>query len=715
MAKHDTLSDADHTNLSTSDKGQPVITYVRVGRGMIKVTKYEKEDKATRQTNQEANPEGGLIHSFDSPKSHSARAPSVKSRASSGGDKKFSTMPTWVSKFKKSKKGKKAALDALDQASQEQRMRISSPIQNSTGSVDYSGQGPMYSNDDPLASDKPRDTLAPPLQHPVMPTPPSSPIPSHPRPLRAAHSHNDLPTAASPTEMWASIAQLESELVARYGRGAVPQLEALRERVQSMGNDPAQSRYEIEGQPVYQEIEWPEDARYSKDIPGRSWQANDHHGPSSSRVRTRTETLPARTTAIPPVPPIPGHSTRAFVDDLDVYPKDHPSPIQPSISTSHSIEEPEDDDGDDAAAYLQALGLEPSTPEEVKLKTRAHAQSSSYGSSQIRHPQPARSATLPSSSAYSDDDSMRRRQDALIASIVNHPPSEVLEQYAASRHNLPRSDYITTQRAHSNEALGLIVDPSVSSRSGSPMHTPPIPGSPTRRSQPSRRDLPPRPPPPSTSAPYAPPNVSRAQSLSRLLTQESPTRNSPGSFSRVSPLPRSQQSPMSLTVPSPHAPRSAGSSTSANSSQLALPLVRVRITCPPQRGALRQLPALILLNASARASFAAATWAQMVTYCARNAGVSIARRGGGGALRVSVEERMAELTTPGGGRGVGDEEVGFGLGYYVSVEMTLEGEMDDHENEGSVPVASLSIPLPTTMGEIAIVFRERKDIRKALS
>ncbi|CAE6445694.1 unnamed protein product [Rhizoctonia solani] len=716
MAKHDTLSDADHTSLSTSDKGQPVVTYVRVGRGMIKVTKYEKEDKATRQTGRGANAEGGSTHSFDSPQPHPGRAPSVKSRTSSTGGGK-SSMPNWVPKFKRSKKGKKAALDALNKASLEQRVPISSPIQSSTGSVDYSSQAPVSSKDDPatyVSAEKARDTLAPPPQHPGMLTPPSSPIPGHPR-LRAAHSHNDLPTTASPTEMWASIAQLEADLVARYGRGAVPQLEALRERMRNMQqNDPGHPQYEAEGQPVYQQIEWVEDTRFTRDFPGQNWQANDHHPPSASRARTRAET---RTAEIPPVPPIPripshpSHPTRAFVDDLDVYPRDHPGSIQPSGSTPRSIEEnPEEGDSDDAAAYLQALGLEPSTPKEAKPKTRIHAQGS------YRHPQPARSATLPTSSEYPAGDSPRARQDALIASIVNNPPSDVLEQYTASQRSLPRSDYVTTQRAHSNETLGLIIDPSVSSRSASPMHTSSAPDSPATRSQSSRRDLPPRPPPPSTSAPYAPTSphhTSRAQASPRLLTRDSPVQNSPTSFPRISPRP--QQSPMSLTVPSPHAPRSAGSSPSANGSQLALPLVRVRITCPPQRGALRQLPALILLNASARASFAAATWAQMVTYCARNAGVSIARRGGGGLLRVSVEERMAELTTPGGGRGVGDEEVGFGLGYYVSVEMTLEGEDDYHSNEGSVPVASMSILLPTTLGELAIVFRERKDIRKALS
>ncbi|CUA66791.1 hypothetical protein RSOLAG22IIIB_00239 [Rhizoctonia solani] len=700
MVKHDTLSDADHTSLSTSDKGQPVVTYVRVGRGMIKT-----------------NPETGSIHSFDSSQPHSARAPSVKS-ASAGGGKKSGAMPTWVPKFKRSKKGKKA----LDETSRDQR-RISSPINLS---VDYSGQVPISSNDDPstYASTEKRDTLAPPAQHPAMLTPPSSPIPTHSRPLRAAHSHNDLPTAANPSDMWNSIAQLETELVARYGRGAVPQLEALRERMQNMQQDDS-AQYETEGQPVYQQIEWAEDTRYSRDIPRPNWQANTQRARSTSRVRTRTETLPGRLRAIPPVPPvppvpyIPNQPTRAFVDDLDVYPGDHPSPIQPSISTSHSIEEQdlEEGDSDDAAAYLQALGLEPSTTKEPKPKTRVHAPSSSVSSSQARHPQPARSATLPTASTYSAEDLAQAQQDALIASIVNNPTPEILEQYAASRHHLSRLDYITTQRAHSNEALGLIVDPSVSSRSASPMISS-APDSPATRSQSSssRRDLPPRPPPPSTSAPYAPippVNAARTQPTPRLLARDSPIQQSPTSFPRMSPRP--QQSPMSLTVPSPHALRSAGSSPSTNGSQLALPLVRVRITCPPQRGALRQLPAFVLLNASARASFAAATWAQMVTYCARNAGVSIARRGGGGVLQVSVEERMAELTTPGGGRGVGDEEVGFGLGYYVSVEMTLEGEAEDHGNEGSVPIATMSIPLPVTLGEIAIVFRERKDIRKALS
>ncbi|CCO27158.1 hypothetical protein BN14_01193 [Rhizoctonia solani AG-1 IB] len=534
-------------------------------------------------------------------------------------------------------------------------------------------------------------------------TPPSSPIPNHPRPLRAAHSHNDLPTT-QPSEMWASIAQLESELVARYGRGAVPQLEALRMRAQQ--NTPAPLHHETEGQPVYQQIEW-EDTRYAEDVPEPSWQATARRAPSVTRVRTRTETFPGRSAAIPPVlpiPRIPDHYTRAFVDDLDVYSRDHSSPIRPSLP-SHPAEDTEDGDSDDAAAYLQALGIEPSTPKEAKPKKQADVHSSSYDT------RPTPSATLPIT--YPPEDPPRRIRNV---SIIKNPLPEVLEQYTSTRHNLRSSDYIATQRAHSNDILGLVVDPSISSRSASPLNTSSAPDSPATRSQSSRRDLPPRPPPPNTSAPYAPVpliNAPRTRTSSRSLNQDLSAQNSLASLSR--PSPRPQPSPMSLAVPSPHMLRSTGSNPSTNGSQLALPLVRVRITCPPQRGALRQLPALILLNANARVSFAAATWAQMITYCARNAGVSIARRGGRGLLRISVEERMAELTTPGGGRGVGDEEVGFGLGYYVSVEMTLESEMDYQGNEGSVPIASLSIPLPTTMGEVAIVFRERKDIRRALS
>ncbi|EUC64197.1 hypothetical protein RSOL_437170 [Rhizoctonia solani AG-3 Rhs1AP] len=533
MAKHNTLLD------SSLQSTQPVATYVRVGRGMIKVTQYEKQDTATRQTDRD---QPSSIHSFDSSQPH---APSSR----------IGKMPAWVSKFKRVKKDKKASVDTLDQQSVDQ---------------DPSTRTMIY---------------------------------------RLAH----------PNDMWTSIAQLESELVARYGRGAVPQLEALRERMQN--------EYE---QPVYQQIEWADDPPNQR-----------------SRVRTRTETLPSRTRPVP----------RAFVDDLDVC-SVQSSPIQPSISTS--IEE---GDSDDAAAYLQALGLEPSIPKEAKPKTRVHAQSSN---SQTRHRQPARSATLPTHPTENS-------QDALIASIVNNPSPEVLEQYMASRHPLSRS-YYTTPRAHSNEAL----DPSVSSRSASPMHTP---DSPAARSQSSRRDLPPRPPPPNTSVPYTP--------RTRLYTQDSPVHHSPASFSRISPRP--QQSPMSLT--SAYAlrvhPNEAHYANSPHSSY-STPTHEPRLQ-PPH----------------------GPKWSPI----AHATPVFRSHVGGGqGTLSISVEERMAELTTPGGGRGVGDDEVGFGLGYYVSVEMRLEGEVEDHRvDEGSVPVATMSVPLPTTLGEIAIVFRERKDIRKALS
>ncbi|KAF8608540.1 hypothetical protein BDV93DRAFT_518634, partial [Ceratobasidium sp. AG-I] len=80
---------------------------------MVKVTKYEKQDKDVREERRrnQAMSDAATVHSFDSSQPVSGSAPSVKSRASSGANAR--TMPTWMPKFKKSKKGKKAALDAL--------------------------------------------------------------------------------------------------------------------------------------------------------------------------------------------------------------------------------------------------------------------------------------------------------------------------------------------------------------------------------------------------------------------------------------------------------------------------------------------------------------------------------------------------------------------------------------------------------------------------
>ncbi|KAG9101763.1 hypothetical protein FRC06_002674 [Ceratobasidium sp. 370] len=736
MSKHGTPSDADGTSLSTSDRGQPVVTYVRVGRGMVKVTKYEKQDKAVREEKKRERRfnDAGSIHSFDSSQP-AASAPSVKSRASSGNAR---TMPAWIPKFKRStKKGKKGALDALSGAPTGHELPLD-PFSSTPSSSQRHGGHELAISDAPRsASPSPKDNyLSPP---PLMPTPPSSPTPKQLRPLRATHSHGDLSSdshAATP-DMWASIAQLESELVARYGRGAVPQFDALRERVQQMPKAPQQleRRHPSHGQPDRSEFPYvPEEPRR-----GRPWQPDTHpaelawYPEQPSAPRARTTTLPAKRGKSAAYP------TRTFVDDLDIHAHDtrgRGGSAKPSRAKEPSPELPEEDDSDDSAlAYLQALGLEPAEnapKSKLSRQPKRAPTSSAQPSSQPRPlPQPTHSATLPAPSqlqpARSPTDEVSRleqaRHDALIASIINPPPA-ALEQYS-SRRAPPRPDYITTaQRAPSNDALGLVVDPP--SRSPSPpLDSPPVSGippaldSPARKSH--RRELPPRPPPPNTFAPYAPASsvapspASRAQNSPKLLQPESPltpAQGSPASYARNSPLLRPQGSPMSLAPPPPNPPRGG-----SGASQLALPLVRVRITSPPHRGALRALPALVMLSIGARASFAAATWAQMVAYCARNAGVAIARRGGGGVLRLVIEERMAELTTPGGGRGVGDEEVGFGLGYYISVEMALDGEgpIDERQMESSVPIATISIPLPTTMGEVATVFRQRKDIRKALS
>ncbi|KAG8747012.1 hypothetical protein FRC10_002811 [Ceratobasidium sp. 414] len=748
MSKHGAPSDAGGASLNTSDRGQPVVTYVRVGRGMVKVTKYEKQDRAVREEKKRERPnDAGSIHSFDSSQP-TASVPSVKSRTSSGNAR---AMPAWIPRFKKSaKKGKKGALATLSDVPAGHELPpdpFSAAPSSSQHHEGYDLATPDAVSSAPDASDYyahplqprsrsplPKDNyLSPP---PLMPTPPSSPAPKQLRPLRAAHSHGELssdPHTATP-DMWASIAQLESELVTRYGRGAVPQFEALRERIQQMPKAPQQpERQHPHGRS--DRSEFPHVSEEPR--PGRPSQSNSRsaeptwYPEQSSPPRARTTPPTQREKSAP-------HPTRTFVDDLDIRAhndtRGRGGTAKPPRTKEPSPELPEEDSDDSALAYLQALGLEPeNAPKNKPPRQPKRAPTSSVQpSSQSRLlPQPARSATLPAPSQpqptrYPVEEVSRleqARHDALIASIINPPPA-ALEQYS-SRHALPRPDYITTaQRAPSSGVLGLVVDPPsrpLSPLSDSPpiSDAPPPPGSPARKSQ--RRELPPRPPPPNTFAPYAPADsvaplpASRAQNSPRLLPPESPPTSaqpSPASYARNSALLRPQGSPMSLAPPPANAPRGG-----SGASQLALPLVRVRITSPPHRGALRALPALVMLSIGAHASFAAATWAQMVAYCARNAGVAIARRGGGGLLRVAVEERMAELTSPGGGRGVGDEEAGFGLGYYISVEMMLEGEglVDERQLENSVPVATLSIPLPTTMGEVATVFRERKDIRRALS
>jgi len=109
MAKHDTRSDADGTSLSTSDRGQPIVTYVRVGRGMVKVTKYEKQDKVAREERKRQHDiaDSNSFRSFDSSQPVASSAPSVKSRTSNSANTR--TMPAWMAKFKKSKKDKQAA------------------------------------------------------------------------------------------------------------------------------------------------------------------------------------------------------------------------------------------------------------------------------------------------------------------------------------------------------------------------------------------------------------------------------------------------------------------------------------------------------------------------------------------------------------------------------------------------------------------------------
>jgi hypothetical protein len=131
MAKHDTLSDADGTSLSTTDRGQPIVTYVRVGRGMVKVTKYEKQDKVAREEKKRERHlnDVGSVRSFDSSQPAAKSAPSIKSRVSG---KNTRTMPAWMPKFRKSKKGKATASAALAGLASTEDQDASSPTASSS-------------------------------------------------------------------------------------------------------------------------------------------------------------------------------------------------------------------------------------------------------------------------------------------------------------------------------------------------------------------------------------------------------------------------------------------------------------------------------------------------------------------------------------------------------------------------------------------------------
>ncbi|CAE6406473.1 unnamed protein product [Rhizoctonia solani] len=231
---------------ANADRGREVVSYVRVGRGMVKVTKYESEQPKSpsdtisiKQASAKlsSTPLSVPLERAESTCHTSARwvyalrtrcvvikrtslekrrhafGPTGKIRTSRTG-KHLSTILRCTHSYQWAVPGTQFALD-----------RLSVP-----GSVRL--EGPSYDKDSSYPKYTPRSSIKRGYRSELHISPPLTTSPGQ----AASHtSSNSLSWTADseidPTanaEMWSHITRLEDELVSRFGRVAVPQLSSLR-------------------------------------------------------------------------------------------------------------------------------------------------------------------------------------------------------------------------------------------------------------------------------------------------------------------------------------------------------------------------------------------------------------------------------------------------------------------------------------------------------
>ncbi|KAG8739281.1 hypothetical protein FRC10_005809 [Ceratobasidium sp. 414] len=231
---------------TTADRGRPIVTYVRVGRGMVKVTKYENEQPKSpsetaslrsRSSSGRSNPTPGpsrnwlrrtrtrAVPNKRAPSAHRSRSrssghslqtvrraggymhsdvdlPSAERRSSHDGT------------ISPSRRAEPQGLFALN----------SLPVPVGRGDPAYNRRQPSSPQSEPRGRERRISRLSISSTHTHQSESGSPPSPS----TRSWTTDSEIDPAAS-SEMWSSISRLEDELVSRFGRGVVPPLTALRQ------------------------------------------------------------------------------------------------------------------------------------------------------------------------------------------------------------------------------------------------------------------------------------------------------------------------------------------------------------------------------------------------------------------------------------------------------------------------------------------------------
>ncbi|KAG8765840.1 hypothetical protein FRC12_007250 [Ceratobasidium sp. 428] len=233
---------------TTAGRGRPIVSYVRVGRGMVKVTKYENEQlkspsetaslrsrSSSGRSNSTPTP-GPSRNWLRRPRAHTAahkHATSAHRSRSRSSGRSLQTVRRvggymhsdvdLTSAERRSSHDGTTSPARHGQAEPRGLFALNSlPIPVRRGDPAYS----RYQPHSPRAEPRGRERRISPLSISPTPTHQSDTIPSP-----SAHSwttDSEIDPAAD-SEMWSSISRLEDELVSRFGRGVVPPLTALRQ------------------------------------------------------------------------------------------------------------------------------------------------------------------------------------------------------------------------------------------------------------------------------------------------------------------------------------------------------------------------------------------------------------------------------------------------------------------------------------------------------
>ncbi|QRV80319.1 hypothetical protein RhiJN_08334 [Ceratobasidium sp. AG-Ba] len=241
---------------TTADRGRPIVTYVRVGRGMVKVTKYENEQpKSPSDTNSVRSIHSGSSRSASTPgpsrswlrrpRVHVAsgkRAPSAHRSRSRSSARTLRRPGAYMhSDIDLTSVDRRSSHDRTTSPARRGRAEPQGLFALNTLAVPPRTGDPAYSRHQPREP-RGRERRISPLS--ISPTNTAqSQTESVPSPSTHSWTTDSEADPVADGEMWHSISRLEDELVSRFGRGAVPPLSALRQEKTSappqFGSSPA--------------------------------------------------------------------------------------------------------------------------------------------------------------------------------------------------------------------------------------------------------------------------------------------------------------------------------------------------------------------------------------------------------------------------------------------------------------------------------------------